>query len=139
MTADHTIKLHNAPAVTAPKKEWESYIHSLGPKEAEALYIKLRNITYVSDELRTMIQDMVDEVDIAYHKAAICINIFHDVIKKGSYPEDEVLEIVKKHLEGGQYIDHQHMDRIWKYGLEQKSKKRNEGTRKPRKKQRTKR
>jgi hypothetical protein len=41
-------------------------------------------------------------------------------------------------LEGGQYIDHQHMDRIWKYGLERKSKKRNEGTRKPRKKQSTK-
>jgi hypothetical protein len=138
MTADDTVKLHNAPAVTAPKKEWESYIHSLGPKEAEALYIKLRNITYMSDELRTMIQDMVDEVDIAYHKAAICINIFHDVIKKGGYPEDKVLEIVKKHLEGIQYIDHQHMDRIWKYGKERKSKKRNEGTRKPRKKQRTK-
>ena len=30
------------------------------------------------------------------------------------------------------------MDRIWKYGLERKSKKRNEGIRKPRKKQRTK-
>ena len=50
------------------------------------------------------------------------------MIKKGGYPEDKVLEIVKKHLEGGQYIDHQHMDRIWKYGLERKSKKRNEGT-----------
>ena len=105
MTADDTAGLHNAPAVTAPKKEWESYIRSLGPKEAEALYIKLRNITYMSDELRTMIQDMVDEVDIAYHKAAICINIFHDVIKKGGYPEDKVLEVVKKHLEGGQYIE----------------------------------
>ena len=138
MTADDTVGLHNAPAVTAPKKEWESYIHGLGPKEVEALYIKLRNITYITDELRTMIQDMVDEVDIAYHKAAICINIFHDVIKKGGYPEDKVLEIVKKHLEREQYIDHQHMDRIWKYGLERKSKRRNEGIRKPRKKQRTK-
>ena len=60
------------------------------------------------------------------------------MIKKGGYPEDKVLEIVKKHLEGEQYIDHQHMDKIWKYGLERKSKKRNEDTRKPRKKQRTK-
>ena len=127
MPAEDTAKLHNAPAVTAPKKEWESYIHGLGPKEAEALYIKLRTITYISDELRTLIQDMVNEVDIAYHKATICINIFHDVIKKGGYPEDKVLEIVKKHLEGRQYRDYQHMDRIWKYGLERKSKKRNEG------------
>ena len=60
------------------------------------------------------------------------------MVKKGGYPEDKVLEILKKHLEGRQYINHQHMDRIWEYGLERKSKKRNEGTRKPRKKQRTK-
>ena len=73
MTADNTAELHNAPAVTAPKKEWESYIRSLGPKEAEALYIKLRNITYMSDELRTLIQDMVEEVDIAYHKAEFAL------------------------------------------------------------------
>ena len=68
MPADDTAELLNVPAVTAPKKEWESYIHGLSPKEAEALYIKLRNITYISDELRTLIQDMVNEVDIAYHK-----------------------------------------------------------------------